>query len=300
MASWPLAYTALGRGDLETAKAQLAAAETFGERSESPDMALAAEWGMAELSMVIGDSADAVARTEAALALARETGERGRFAPFVVTGMRARIAAGRPADAERWLAEVSVLLRPVDWYAAPALDHAAGLLRLFTGSVSAARDLLERAVSGWDSRPRVWEGTWARLDLAGCLMRSGRFADAAGLIAEARDTADRLGSQPLLQRIDELSRLNRGRGAEAATWHPLTAREYEVARLIATGQTNAEIAVALTVAPKTVSAHVEHILAKLGAARRAEIATWVATTLPPAPAPRAAPAVLAEAVAHRT
>jgi DNA-binding CsgD family transcriptional regulator len=32
----------------------------------------------------------------------------------------------------------------------------------------------------------------------------------------------------------------------------------------------------LGVAPKTVSAHVEHILAKLGAARRAEIGAWVA------------------------
>jgi len=31
------------------------------------------------------------------------------------------------------------------------------------------------------------------------------------------------------------------------------------------------------VAPKTVSAHVTHILDKLGAARRAEIAAWCAT-----------------------
>ena len=30
-------------------------------------------------------------------------------------------------------------------------------------------------------------------------------------------------------------------------------------------------------APKTISAHVTHILAKLGAARRAEIAAWCAT-----------------------
>ena len=57
-------------------------------------------------------------------------------------------------------------------------------------------------------------------------------------------------------------------------WRPLTAREYAVARLISEGMTNAEIADSLGIAPKTASSHVEHILAKLGAARRAEIATW--------------------------
>ena len=37
------------------------------------------------------------------------------------------------------------------------------------------------------------------------------------------------------------------------------------------------------VAPKTVSAHITHILGKLGAARRAEIAAWCATVRPDAP-----------------
>jgi len=44
------------------------------------------------------------------------------------------------------------------------------------------------------------------------------------------------------------------------------------------------IAVELTVSPKTVSAYVEHILAKLGAARRAEIAAWAAGVAADAPA----------------
>jgi DNA-binding NarL/FixJ family response regulator len=48
-----------------------------------------------------------------------------------------------------------------------------------------------------------------------------------------------------------------------------------VATLIADGRTNAEIAVELGIAPKTVSAHVEHILDRLGASRRAEVAAWV-------------------------
>jgi DNA-binding CsgD family transcriptional regulator len=57
----------------------------------------------------------------------------------------------------------------------------------------------------------------------------------------------------------------------------LTIREFEVARKIAEGLTNAQIAGELFVSPKTVSAHVEHILAKLGAGRRAEIAAWVSS-----------------------
>jgi DNA-binding CsgD family transcriptional regulator len=51
----------------------------------------------------------------------------------------------------------------------------------------------------------------------------------------------------------------------------------EIAGLIGQGKTNREIAAALSISPKTVSAHVEHILTKLGAARRAQIATWAAT-----------------------
>jgi DNA-binding CsgD family transcriptional regulator len=60
----------------------------------------------------------------------------------------------------------------------------------------------------------------------------------------------------------------------------LTVREFEIARLIATGMTNAQIASQLVLSPKTVSAHVEHILAKLGVARRTEIAAWAATIRP--------------------
>jgi DNA-binding CsgD family transcriptional regulator len=166
--------------------------------------------------------------------------------------------------------------------AGPALSHADGLLRLAGGSLSAAREALERAVRGWDDRGRVWESTWARLDLAQCLIRMNRHADAAAVLADVRATAGTLESEPLLARADELAKASHGRGLEAEPWRPLTVREFEVARLIAGGFTNAEIAGELSIAPKTASAHVEHILAKLGVARRAEIATWVAGVARPA------------------
>ena len=44
------------------------------------------------------------------------------------------------------------------------------------------------------------------------------------------------------------------------------------------GLTNREVAGELGLSPKTVSAHLEHIMAKLGVGRRAEVAAWVAST----------------------
>jgi len=60
----------------------------------------------------------------------------------------------------------------------------------------------------------------------------------------------------------------------AASSKVLTAREFEVARLVARGFTNRQIAVALVISPRTAEGHVEHVLAKLGFTSRAQIATW--------------------------
>ena len=72
-----------------------------------------------------------------------------------------------------------------------------------------------------------------------------------------------------------------GKSRPLEPWHPLSAREFEVAKLVAAGLTNRQIAEQLVLAPKTVSAHVEHILNKLGAARRTEIAAWCASVQVP-------------------
>ena len=51
----------------------------------------------------------------------------------------------------------------------------------------------------------------------------------------------------------------------------LTVRELEVVRLIAQGQSNAEIAAALFVSDATVKTHINHIFSKLGARDRAQV-----------------------------
>jgi DNA-binding NarL/FixJ family response regulator len=56
----------------------------------------------------------------------------------------------------------------------------------------------------------------------------------------------------------------------------LTARELEVARLVADGLSNPAIATALFVSVATVKTHVSHILRKLGLESRTQLAGWVA------------------------
>jgi predicted ATPase/DNA-binding CsgD family transcriptional regulator len=57
-----------------------------------------------------------------------------------------------------------------------------------------------------------------------------------------------------------------------SAWDVLTVREREVAALVAQGLTNRDIAGRLVVSKRTVDAHVEHILAKLGFASRVQVA----------------------------
>ena len=52
----------------------------------------------------------------------------------------------------------------------------------------------------------------------------------------------------------------------------LTAREFEVLRLVAAGRSNREIAAELFISAKTASVHVSNILGKLGVASRGEAA----------------------------
>jgi DNA-binding SARP family transcriptional activator/DNA-binding CsgD family transcriptional regulator len=65
----------------------------------------------------------------------------------------------------------------------------------------------------------------------------------------------------------------------------LSARELEVARLVADGLSNPAIASALFISVPTVKTHVSHILTKLGLESRVQLASWVAGHDPGLPTP---------------
>ena len=55
---------------------------------------------------------------------------------------------------------------------------------------------------------------------------------------------------------------------------PLTPRERQVAALVASGRTNRQIGRVLGISEKTVEVHLQHVMVKLGAHSRAEVAAW--------------------------
>jgi DNA-binding NarL/FixJ family response regulator len=90
--------------------------------------------------------------------------------------------------------------------------------------------------------------------------------------------------QPALARATELRekykdvvapRAAADRNAAAASRiDPLTAREGEVAALIARGLSNREIAEALVISESTAEVHIKRILSKLQFKSRSQVATW--------------------------
>ncbi len=267
-----LGYLALGRGELAGAGEQLDQARRLAEPMDEVQRLAPALWGLAEVSVLRGQFQTAVDWCERGYAGSAEVADAAYLFPFLVTGVRGYLGLAALERAKDWFARCAELLRRRRIPGTlPALDHALGLLDHAEGHTAKARDALQAAVDGWSARQRFWEGNWARLDLARSTIRSRRPADATRLVATVRERAAAVGALALIEAAEAMP------AAAVTDDAPLSVREHEVARLIASGGTNREIATTLHIAPKTVAAHVEHILTKLGAARRAEIAAWIAT-----------------------
>ena len=113
----------------------------------------------------------------------------------------------------------------------------------------------------------------SRLGWAQSLLAAGRdLAAALALCEQAAGEFRRLDMPgPLATATEVIVAIESARRSAS----PLSARETEVARLVAEALTNREIADRLVLSERTVETHVRSILSKLGFTTRTEIATWV-------------------------
>jgi DNA-binding NarL/FixJ family response regulator len=150
-------------------------------------------------------------------------------------------------------------LGPVELY----LGKCAAGLQLWTDAVAELTEaaMISRAIGA----PSF--AVEADTERAALLARRGNLNAARQLAAALLPAARSLGMSPWLARLQQL----------APTPPLLSPRETEVARLVAAGSSNRDIAARLVISDRTAQNHVQHILTKLGFANRSQIAAWVAT-----------------------
>jgi DNA-binding CsgD family transcriptional regulator len=138
-----------------------------------------------------------------------------------------------------------------------------GAVELAAGEPRTALGLLRRAMEVWRELDAPYEVACVR-ELLGRACRELGDEDGARLELEAaRDAFAGLGAATDLARVGLLVEL-----ATTLDRHGLTDRELQVLRLVATGNSNREIAAALVISEHTAARHVQNIFAKLGVSSR--------------------------------
>ena len=154
----------------------------------------------------------------------------------------------------------------------PLRRRAAGaLISWRTGQVHTAVAELQHVQAGFEQGEMALEAIWTQIDLGRVLLEVDRGSAAAALRAAAA-TASALGATTLQQLAEKELRAVGVRtwrrskatltGADAL--QELSAREREVALLVAEGASDPEIAEQLYLSRKTIEHHVSNALAKLG------------------------------------
>jgi ATP/maltotriose-dependent transcriptional regulator MalT len=206
-------------------------------------------------------------RTDAAAAAIRrvvaETSERFRRARLLPAQVEIMLAAGDLPAARQAADELTGI---AEGFATPALramaGHALGAVLLAEGDAATAVVALRGAWRLWRELDALYEAARVRV-LVGLGCRALGDEEAAALELDgARGVFARLGAAPDLARLEALA-------GQDAGGHGLTARELQVLRLLAAGETNRAIASSLVLAEKTVDRHVTNLYAKLGVSSRA-------------------------------
>jgi predicted ATPase/DNA-binding CsgD family transcriptional regulator len=244
---WGAARAQLGLGDLARRRGDLHhasllytdALDYLREIDSRPEIARCLS-GLGRVALDLGDLDTARQHLTESLRLGRDIGTHIGIA----RGLEAFAAlAVRAGDAER-----AVLLAA----AAAGLRARSGLPPL-----PGARAEQYRAIVGGKSGSELWQQGAALAAEAAIDLATGRART---------DSATHPGT----------TTGTTGATAPAVVPGALTARELEIAALVAAGHSNKAIAAELVISPATVARHVANIMTKLGFRSRAQIAAWTA------------------------
>ena len=230
------------RGDLQRAGVLLHEALPLARSLNDPSQTSAALCQLGTMALDEGRHAQAESFLTEALTYARH----GNF-QFIITWVTEELAS--VAHAESDLVRTAMLLG-----AAANFRETLGMVE-----VGPRRAYLEQTLAA--ARTALGEGAFGRAWAEGQAMSPNQAIDYALQPADRRAGPSEPPKAPAVARPSSI----------------LSGREQEVATLVAQGHTNRAIGATLGITEKTVGAHVQNIMNKLGFHSRSQIAAWTAT-----------------------
>jgi DNA-binding CsgD family transcriptional regulator len=216
--------------------------------------------GMALLRLDQGRRDAAAATIRRAVGEATQPLRRANLLPAYVEILLATGDVDEARDGCRELEDIAA--RYESAMLAALVAHARGAFELAAGDARAALVHLRRAGETWQELDAPYDAARARV-LVGQACRALGDDDTATLeLQAAREVFAELGAAPELARLDSATRRT------PIDAYGLTARQLEVLRLVAAGQSNREIAASLVISEHTVARHVQNIFATLGVSSR--------------------------------
>ena len=271
-----LAVLAALVGDRETALLRVRQARPPASAEGPGQVRALCEWALALLDLVAGRPVPVLARL---LALTGQPSGHGNVVVQVAATphlLEAAAGAGRSASLGDVRADFSRWALATDRPAWLALSERCAALA--TGDEAAADDHFRAALR----RHRAGDGDFARahtqLLYGRQLRRRRRPGEAREHLRDAAETFRLLSADPWAAQAEaEL----RAAGDRCGPAHPgeLTAHQERIARLVAEGATNREVAQQLLVSTRTIEHHLRAIFARLGVRSRTELARMLSQAL---------------------
>jgi DNA-binding CsgD family transcriptional regulator/tetratricopeptide (TPR) repeat protein len=293
----------LWRGDLASARADLAQITSAAASTLDPRSAAVTHHVLAQAAVAEGRLADARQAVKDGLAALSGATDPALVAELCSVGLAAEAAIAEQARALRDVVQhegavrrATALLEMVN-----TVVGAVGIVRTpFMAAEITTAEAEWTRIAGlgdpgrWNDAVRAWEqldapyrAAYARWREAEALLAVGAPRSEAAAVASASwKAASDLGARRLTAELESLARRARilvqnvPTGSDDRSEHvpdagqqlQLTKRERDVLALLADGRTNRQIAETLYISDKTASVHVSHILAKLGVINRGQAA----------------------------
>jgi ATP/maltotriose-dependent transcriptional regulator MalT len=232
--------------------------------------AATATWAIGDLELALGRPAEALSRLESLATVAPGAAHPMTALCTTADFVEAAVRADRSSVAEPGVE------RFAEWADATGSPWALALASRFRAQLSsgeaakrsfeAARDL--HAASG-----RSFEGARTELAYGEFLRREGGRREAREHLRSALDVFEQVGAAPYGERARAELRASgeSARSRDPSTIDELTPQELQIARFVAEGATNRQVAAQLFLSPRTIDYHLRNIFRKLGISSRNEL-----------------------------